>query len=83
MKHLQCWYAKMNLHLLDIGGTDSTGDIPMFESLLEFVDSVIEEEAVEKLADVHGGEGVQVCDAVESSDDHDSDISDAGGADDW
>jgi hypothetical protein len=42
-------YAKMNVELLESADCEQLADAPMFESVLDFVDAVIEEENVEML----------------------------------
>jgi hypothetical protein len=72
-------YAKMNVDLLDnIDGSKLT-DSPMFESVLDFVDAVIQEEMIEMLgSDLEAGsESQQQPNEIKSSD------SDSGDAADW
>lgn len=67
--------AKMNMHLID-GLGDSVTECPMFESVLEFIDSVVEQEEVAMI-----GAGSVGVNAV-SDGDMDVDDSASGGSGD-
>jgi hypothetical protein len=73
-------YAKMNVDLLDTGDGKQLTDIPLFESVLDFVDAVIEEEDAEQLGS--GADCASDADMVVSEDGGAS-SSGSGDADAW